>query len=285
LIASTAPLAGTDPYGNAFLPGTTVYRNLSGTWIAVNLNPTAGAFLGANIAYFSAATEAGPWTAQGYIGGSNLGDVTLNASDNSQLQLNPNGIVNLAASSGLTSAQLNILNGTTQISLQASVNGFPYVIPGDGLTYGFGHIIRRNTGSILINSTTPITLYSFSGVTQVGYYQFRSVIHFSSSAGTAQPMFCRLGGNCVMDEVSVHTNVYTDAANAPNQPGVITAQNADTSFCPNLGASTNYWWRHEGYFHVSGVGGLTFTARQGTSAASETFSVLPGSWAELKPTL
>jgi len=285
LVVSTTPATGTDPYGNAFLAGETVYRNTAGGWVAANLNPSIGGTIAGALTLYTAASEAGPWIIQGNFNGDSTGSVWLQSSDGSQLTLANNGIANLIAFSGLTSAQLNILDGTAGITLQTNVNGFPYVIPSDGLTYGFGHMIRRNTGSILINSTTPITLYTFSGVTQVGYYQFRSVIHFSSSAGTAQPMFCRLAGNCVMDEVSVHTNVYTDAANAPNQPGVITAQNADTSFCPNLGASTNYWWRHEGYFHVSGVGGLTFTARQGTSAASETFSVLPGSWAELKPTL
>src|SRR5215472_15004213 len=59
LIYSDASAAGFDIKGNAVLAGATSYRTTGSPLIAVNTNAAAGP----GISFFTAASEAGPWTA------------------------------------------------------------------------------------------------------------------------------------------------------------------------------------------------------------------------------
>lgn len=60
LVASIAAAAGTDSKGNAYLAGEAVYGLHLGTWHAISLS-------GGLMTFWSAASEAGPWTSQGTI--------------------------------------------------------------------------------------------------------------------------------------------------------------------------------------------------------------------------
>lgn len=62
LVQSVTPMAGTDPYGNAYLQGDTNYEKVGSGYVATNVN-------NARIQFYEAATFAGPWTAEAIITG------------------------------------------------------------------------------------------------------------------------------------------------------------------------------------------------------------------------
>ena len=64
LVVSNSVQALTDPFGNKIVPGLTSYVNDGGTWVATAL--TGGSF-GSGISFFTATSEAGPWTLQATI--------------------------------------------------------------------------------------------------------------------------------------------------------------------------------------------------------------------------
>lgn len=73
LISSTAASSGTDPYGNAYLAGTTSYHQVAaGQWIAIQQS-------GGQITFSIATTEAGPWTAQSTIASDFTNDLNITA--------------------------------------------------------------------------------------------------------------------------------------------------------------------------------------------------------------
>lgn len=83
LIYSVAIAGGTDQFGNVYLAGTTTYHHniVNGNyWIAVNTNALTTNQNG--IVFYTAATEAGPWTAQANIGNDNAGNLFLGATSN-----------------------------------------------------------------------------------------------------------------------------------------------------------------------------------------------------------
>lgn len=83
LIESTTGAAGTDPYGNVYFDGTTLYHHniVNGNYyIAVNINGLATNQNG--IIFYTAASEAGPWVAQANLGNDNAGNLLLGAAAN-----------------------------------------------------------------------------------------------------------------------------------------------------------------------------------------------------------
>lgn len=60
LYSSSTNSTGVDPYGNAYLKGDTTYILILGNWYACNVD-------GITIQFYTATTEAGPWTAVGNI--------------------------------------------------------------------------------------------------------------------------------------------------------------------------------------------------------------------------
>jgi hypothetical protein len=281
LISSTCPVGGLDPFGNLALSGTTTYRLFTGpVFIALNMDPS----LSTAVTFFSAATMAGPWTQQGTFSGNNAGVLAMLASDNTSVEVDPGGQVQFTPG-GISQLLVRLNNGTGGFYLQPSLNvGRAKVIPDDdGLTYNFGQSLRIVGSNTLINSTTPITLMSWANQGP-SYYYLNAHIPFSSAAsGTIQPMDIRLLGTSTLDICQIDADLTQYQLNAPFQVGQITAKNSDPSASPNLGNSGNYRWMLDGFMHVSGAGSLVIAARQGTSAANETFTVSGTAWAVLTP--
>lgn len=74
LVFSTAVGFGADTYGNAYLPGTTSYFELTpGIWSAISQGSGV-------LAWYTATSEAGPWTIVNAIGFSTSGEMILGAS-------------------------------------------------------------------------------------------------------------------------------------------------------------------------------------------------------------
>lgn len=69
LVFSEAAVSGTDPYGNAYLAGLTNYQLQAGTWNAVNV-------YNSQINWYTATSEAGPWTIGSGIDGRG-GDIII----------------------------------------------------------------------------------------------------------------------------------------------------------------------------------------------------------------
>jgi len=279
LIASIATAAGTDVSGNAYLAGITSYRNVGGTFIAANQNPTTG---GA-VTIYSAASEAGPWTIQGNLNGNNAGQIWLASQDGGVLQLSNSGAALLSAFIGQST--FTIQNDTAFMTLQCTNLGIPEVINGnDSRTYALGQSLGIVGGATLINSTTPIPLVTFANVA-AGTYHVKGRVRFTSATGTTQPMSIRIGGTATASAVEVSTMEMQEIPGAAVQPGAITALNADPSVSPTLPNSLNWRWDFDGIVRVSAAGSLILTGRQGTSAADETFTVTANSWMELEPTI
>src|SRR6266496_4081684 len=84
LVHSRSPGGGFDSFGNAYLAGDVSYTNISGTYFAIQNNS-------GQIAFYTAASEAGPWslhvvekfsTTTGYLGFGPPGAPTLEVADN-----------------------------------------------------------------------------------------------------------------------------------------------------------------------------------------------------------
>lgn len=84
MVMSIAPAAGTDPSGNAYLAGTTIYGGAGANWTAMQLISSAGT---ASINFYNATSEAGPWSLVSSYAGDNAGDLTLTAASGSLLKL------------------------------------------------------------------------------------------------------------------------------------------------------------------------------------------------------
>lgn len=99
LIASVRATAGTDPSGNAFLPGIVGYSQAGGTFFATQVGGTG---LAATTAFYTAPAAGGPWTLQGFVEGSATG-ITILSELGMTLQTSNGGAAPGAVlSSGLT---------------------------------------------------------------------------------------------------------------------------------------------------------------------------------------
>lgn len=162
--------------------------------------------------------------------------------------------------------------------------GIPQVVSGnDQQTYVYGHRAQIVGVNTLINSTTPIALVTFANVAP-GYYVVRGKVRFTSAAsGTIQPMDIRFLGTSTCSAIEICTNITQELAAVAQNPSIITAQNQSPGISPNLGNNQAFRWEFDGIIHVSGAGSWQLAARQGLSAADETFTVTANSWMRLEP--
>jgi hypothetical protein len=266
-----------DKFGNVVFTGTSQYGTGAGlVRVIQQIN---------GVAQFQISTtgQAGPYTVLGNVGVDNTGDTVLTDKQGDQLVIGTApGVFQFVPFSG--QAQVLILNSTASVQLQTTAAGFPQMIPSaDGQTYSYGQALRIVGTNTLINSTTPITLMTYTNQ-GLGRYYIKMQIFFSSATGTIQPMDIRILGTSVLSSLQLSTNILTtEIANVSNQPGSINAKNTDPSVSPNLGNSASYRWDIEGIMNVSTAGSLVIAARQGLSSLDETFTVVANSWAMLFP--
>jgi len=153
LIASTAAISGTDPSGNAFFEGTAAYWNTSlGLYMALVMSPA-----NRGLTFYTATTEAGPWTArsglfQPVAGGPVLEALLLQNVAGTGIEFNGGGSFGYRFDSPGTvicADGLSVASGTTTDTLDVTTTAFlaeqvsaPATPSGGGLLYvdSTGHL-------------------------------------------------------------------------------------------------------------------------------------------------
>lgn len=173
LVASSASQGGIDPFGNAFLDGQVSYGV-----VGVNLACQNSV---SKITFYAAPSPAGPWSAQGFVDGDNLGNLILGAG--------PGQSVFIA--SPFTLFANMIAFGAADATLNTDAAGYPTVTDGAGLT-------QQVSGSKLANPAAagPYPIQDTgTGLTSLGFmtvpagdaetgssYQIHASGSFSTSA-------------------------------------------------------------------------------------------------------
>jgi len=104
LVASVSAAAGTDSKGNAYLAGIATYASLGGQVVATVLSPGAG---NPGVFFYSAATEAGPYSTIAHITPDLLGQLTVSGN----LTVLGSIINGLTVTGGLTADKETISSG------------------------------------------------------------------------------------------------------------------------------------------------------------------------------
>jgi len=172
LVASVAPSNGTDPYGNAYLSGVAAYQTLGG--IAVRL-------VNGEILFYSAPSQAGPYTQQGVLSSSATATTLATASNLATLNLLNSALATL-------NVPLQLPNATPPATVPGGVGlyatgGNLQFAAADGNDYNTGRKTVVNFGQT-ISSTAPASILSWP--VAAGTYRFRAwiIFHGGSAAGT-----------------------------------------------------------------------------------------------------
>jgi hypothetical protein len=283
LIASIAPQAGTDPYGNQFQQGMTEYLTLSGTTYAVGLNTLSGTglpglslqdinHLPTSPAGFFGESSSNTLTPQAFAaitsGQANATDVASFLSILSQVQ------------SAVTGGQIVIQAGDIQFDVNGNLAdwtvsnfGVPQVIQttGDGNTYKVGKKHFTNS-TILVNTTGPTNLLSIGNLETSGAYHCEGfALYIGAQAAGAPIMSWGASGGLVLAAVQDGWQKFTGGGVSPiihNNAGALGAVTGPV-FAAN---TTNWLYEWNVYFTVNTAGSLLVTGAEGTAGDSFTVS-------------
>jgi hypothetical protein len=156
LVYSESVGGGTDPFGNAYLAGTTTYKFQAGLYYALSIG-------GAGIAAYTASAASGPYTANSFFSFDNIGDVTIV----------PNG--HLLMESGVSNSLYRIVGGrlatewtyTPVGNTAVSTDIATIQIPANDMNAGDIYEVSFD-GGFLLGPTTAETLnfvFTIGGVT------------------------------------------------------------------------------------------------------------------------
>lgn len=194
LIYSDVSVAGNDGHTNATLAGVTNYFNGSGFYVAINL-------FNGQLGFYSAVTEAGPWTLVSSLVYSFPTDtLTLDTPPAQKLQL---GVNTSSVSLGTDSTNTEVVGlpvsqstgGNLQVNNQNDTN-----------IYELGKLTVHTAPNQLVNSTSPAAVSgAVVTVATAGQYHIRWVVIFNSAATAGAAVFS-FGGTAV----SGHTDGYNE---------------------------------------------------------------------------
>ncbi len=138
LIISVSNLSALDAKGNSTIAGVTSYFNTGSGYIAMNMNPDG--FL----TFWTATTEAGPWTQQGGLG-LNGTNIVMQALGSNALEFSGGALfLNAVSVSGLLSALAGLgVTGTANMGGAANVSGLLSALAGLNVT---GAPLNVNSG-------------------------------------------------------------------------------------------------------------------------------------------
>jgi hypothetical protein len=249
LIGSIAGAPFVDPFGNYVLEGVAAYApNPS----ALNV---AAALQSGDLIFFSSNTDGGPWTAEGLIA------------------LGANGSVSIY------SGQDGITDVGSDMFVQSAANGGYAVITSgkDGNLYDMTRLTIALSTPETVNSTSPVTLFSFVVATD-GVYEFSYEIPMAAN-GTGTPRIRFSSVAAVTSTFQAET--VLDGGTAGGFTAFQTALNAFSTVGPALVNGDNYVLRGSGYAIFTT--GDTINLQMGATAAANTCVVPVGARFRLLP--
>jgi hypothetical protein len=284
LIASIAPQAGTDPYGNVFQQGMTEYLTISGKTFAVGLNTLSGTGLpGLSLqditnlptspAGFFGESSSNVSTPQAFAaitsGQATAADVATFISVLSQLQ------------SSVVGGQIVLQAGDIQHDINGNLidyvsnsTGSPLVTEttGDQQTYHIGHFAVRNNGvPVTVSSATAANVLSIplggTGGAAKGYRVRGFAIYIGNQAAGAPVFSWGASGGLVLSTQQNGWQKFTGGGVSPiihNNNGALGAVTGPV-FAAN---TTNWLYEWEIYVNINTPGTLTVTAAEGTAGDS-----------------
>jgi hypothetical protein len=245
-----------------YLAGFTTYGKTGLTYYAQQqlVQADAAGTFGAVTTVYTAASQAGPWTA-----GTQL---NLEASNHAAL------LADVAHVYGLTGAPtLEIHGGDTLLSagatLSATAAGQPQVLNGaDGITYDYGrHATFGNSGQ-LINSTSPAAITGTSVTLTSGVdYHIQGWVTYTGGQNAGQAQF-NFGGTSTVS--------HADGRAFFLKPGVglsnVSIFNGSLALAGSPTMDTGLWrWEFDLWLTISGTGTFDVTAQEGTNG--DTFTI------------
>jgi hypothetical protein len=287
LIASIAPTAGTDDFGNSVLQGMTEYLTISGTTYAVGLNTLSGtglpglsiediAHLPTSPAGFFGESSSAVGTPQAFAaitsGQATAPDVASFISILSQLQ------------SSVIGGQIVLQAGDIQhdingnlIDYVSNATGSPLLTEttGDQQTYHIGHFAVRDNGvPQLINSTTPINILTVplggTGGANKGYHIHGFATYIGNQAAGAPIFSWGASGGLILGTQQNGFQIFSGGGVSPiihNNSGALGAVTG-----PLFAANTTNWlYEWEIYVNINTPGSLLITAAENT--AGDTFTI------------
>lgn len=273
---SSVATSGTDAQGNQYLAGVTFYGNpVAGTWIAANMNVASSAY---GITYYSASSEAGPWTADSWL--------RRSGSTANQLELGP--VIEFLGSSISTPA--TPATGAKFWCNALSANPYsPLVMKTDGVQYGLGEITYVLPSDQTISGVWAVAIQGggvhLSQAVQSGIqYYFEALIQFQHgttfTAGDTDAVGFT-GPTVSQCNWFTHwsTSATPPASSTTGYVGMSTLTHRDLGAG---GASFFSYFHAWGSFTPSANG--TFAAAAGLGTGSHQFTVLTGTFLKVRTT-
>jgi hypothetical protein len=258
LIESHVAVATTDPYGNAVLAGSTVYGKAGGIPVAINT------FNGA-VNFYTATTEAGPWTSVGSEAFTAAGALTL-----------------------LANATLTLTGGGSQLHetfLSLASAGRATIQNGDdGELYNLGKLVMDNgaAGDTTISSTTPTVI----GQTNVSAARYLFTMNTIVTPGATGPLAVAIGlvasSGATINYCRIQFKTFIDANSSQSVIATL-SQNTLTRYTTpaTLATGSSYIIEAAGLISFSATGTVQFQAAEGTSGDS--WTLVHPSYATLEP--
>jgi hypothetical protein len=245
LIESHVATATTDPYGNAVLAGSTVYGKAAGIPVAIN------EFNGA-ITFYTATTEAGPWSSVGSEAFTSAGALTL-----AML-----GTVIITGGSGQTHSTF----------LELPSGGRAFIQNGDdGASYNFGKLVMDNgaAGDTTINSTTP-SVIGQTNVSAARYLMEMECILTMGTIGAAAAMGLVASSGATINYCRNQFVTMIDSNASQSVIGTLSQNTLVRYPTVALTASTSYIVKGKGLISFATAGTVQFQAAEVTSGDSWT---------------
>lgn len=249
LIYSEVPnmfAGGTDPFGNVYLPGLTLYNNTLSPVLAVNQSNEGIYF------YYSIAANPGAT----WLTGANFTVAPSAAPRGVQLQIDntPNDFF-LANVTNLGGNAINVaasgkLTNTPQVDLNV---------------YTSGHLIQQ-VNSTLINSTSFTTLTTLN--LGVGNYRVTGTAIYQGHQAAGLPGF-QLSSTATLTVANLKFRFVTPGSPTTDDTG-FTSVNT-TMLGPTLLNASTQWFEFELLLNVTGSGTLSFIAA--CSIAADTYTI------------
>jgi hypothetical protein len=256
LLSSDTAQASTDPYGNAYFAGKTEYGTFAGEQVAINI------FNGI-VSFYTATTQAGPWTKQSSIGIDNAGDLTIATT----------GTLVLTGGSGAAHP--------TDIQLPSGAAAF-LVNGDDDNTYNFGKLVMDNgaAGDTTISSTTPTVIGSATVAARRYLVTMRAILTMGTvGAPAALGLVASTGGT--INYCRIQFKTFIDSNATQSVIGTLSQNTLVRYPTPSLTASTSYIVEADGLVSFSAAGTVQFQAAEGTSGDS--WTLVHPSFLKLEP--
>jgi hypothetical protein len=256
LVSSNTNASGTGGFTDAYFAGFTEYGTFGGGPVAINM------FNGV-LSFYTAATQAGPWTQQVKIGIDTSGDVTMTAVGNF------------------------IITGGSALSVPTSLELFKagraiLTSSDDGNQYNLGKICIDNgaAGDTLINSTTPLVIGSAKVAAARYMFRMRCVLTMgATAAAAAMGLVASTGGT--INYCRIQFKTFIDSNASQSVIGTLSQNTLVRYPTPSLTLSTSYIVEADGLISFSATGTVQFQAAEVTSGDS--WTLVHPSYAVLDP--